>query len=56
MSESRSEGVAARQVKEELASSSPKLEFLVLLLFLSDLELVVVLGVMFDVPVPGLPC
>lgn len=49
-------GFAARQFKEALASSLPKLEFLVLLPLPSDLELVFVLGAMFDAPVPGLPC
>lgn len=49
-------GFAARQVKEVLTSPLPKLEFLVLLPFPSDLELMFVFGVMFDVLVPGLPC
>lgn len=44
-------GFAARQFKEVLASSLPELEFLVLLPLPSDLELMFVLGVMFDVPV-----
>lgn len=49
-------GFAVRQVKEALTSPLPKLEFLVLLPFPSDLELVFVLSIMFDVLVPGLPC
>lgn len=49
-------GFAARQFKEVLASSLPELEFLVLLPLPSDLELVFVSGVMFAVPMPGLPC
>lgn len=49
-------GFAARQFNEVLTSSLPKLEFLVLLPLPADLELEFVLGVLFDVPVPGLPC
>lgn len=49
-------GFAARQFKEMVASFFPKLEFLVLFPFPSDLELMFLLGIMFDVPVPGLPC
>lgn len=54
MNESR--GFAARQFKEALDSYLPKIEFLVLLPFPSDLKHMFVLSVMFNVPVPGLPC